>query len=72
MPHSEHCFIDEPSLSVGTVSFYVPFDSVERWWPNGLGNQVLYPIQISFRDDDNLDSSTLERKVGFRWEMKGF
>ena len=44
-----------------TVSFMVPDDKVQRWWPNGYGAQPLYLLSVS-----NNGKLIDERWLGFR------
>lgn len=39
---------------------FVPEDSVEKWWPNGYGEQPLYKAELSVED------FKLSRMIGFR------
>jgi len=39
---------------------------IERWWPNGSGDQVLYKLNCTLYDANNKVSQTINRKVGFK------
>jgi len=39
---------------------------VRLWWPNGYGDQFLYPYLIRFDSEDETESSQQIIKVGFR------
>ena len=52
----------------------VHFDglAVQRWWPNGQGEQPLYGLSIRLVDDKGTELDRLEKRVGFRsfdWKM---
>ena len=45
--------------TVATLTFHVPASAnVERWWPNGYGEQPLYPLTITLAAGGGLDTST--------------
>jgi beta-mannosidase len=39
---------------------------IKRWWPNGLGDQVLYQLVCTLYDKDGNTCQAIERSVGFR------
>ena len=39
---------------------------IKRWWPNGLGDQPLYNLQITLYDKENKPVQSIRRKIGFR------
>lgn len=43
-----------------TVSFKVPKRSVERWWPNGYGEQTLYNLNVTWLGENR---STLTNEI---------
>ena len=45
---------------VNRVSLTIPVDGPRLWWPNGCGEQVLYPLDVRVGDE------TLSRKLGLR------
>jgi len=51
----------EVELTVG-----IDEESVELWWPNGYGDQPLYDLDVTVRDDDGRDHHTHSDRVGFR------
>lgn len=51
-----------------TVAFNVTVPqsaNIQRWWPNGYGNQTLYDMYIVFTSDSG-ETTSLHRRVGFR------
>ena len=59
-------FKDFLYLEKGTNKFIIPFtvEDIERWWPNGMGNQKLYDIRIKISNENySIDSS---KSIGFR------
>tara|TARA_B100001769_G_scaffold802_1_gene591 strand:+ start:871 stop:3450 length:2580 start_codon:yes stop_codon:yes gene_type:complete len=59
-------FKDFVYLEKGTNKFTIPFtvEDIERWWPNGMGNQKLYDIRIKISNENySIDSS---KSIGFR------
>jgi hypothetical protein len=49
--------------TIVTVSMTVPKDSVELWWPNGMGQQPLYNIYVR---TSHIPDRWLEKRIGFR------
>lgn len=42
-------------------------DQIRLWWPNGYGDQPLYPLNVTFVSSNNDgDSDILIKNVGFR------
>lgn len=39
---------------------------VQRWWPNGAGEQPLYNLQCVWYDEKGEERQTFKRKVGFK------
>lgn len=39
---------------------------VEKWWPNGQGEQPLYKIELAIRKDDGVLCDCAAKKIGFR------
>lgn len=39
---------------------------VNRWWPNGMGRQPLYTLQITLMDKQGTSLQNLKRTIGFR------
>ena len=59
-------FKDFVYLEKGTNKFTIPFtvEDIERWWPNGMGNQKLYDIRMKISNENySIDSS---KSIGFR------
>ena len=59
-------FKDFVYLEKGANKFTIPFtvEDIERWWPNGMGNQKLYDIRIKISNENySTDSS---KSIGFR------
>ncbi|MCB0667298.1 MAG: glycoside hydrolase family 2 protein, partial [Saprospiraceae bacterium] len=55
------------SCKQGRQTFNIPFRiaNPERWWPNGLGDQILYNVEVQLEHDDRI----LDRKyhrIGLR------
>lgn len=43
------------------LSFWIPNDTIELWWPNGYGNQILYTLSV-YNQGELIGS----RLIGFR------
>ncbi|KAJ9591465.1 hypothetical protein L9F63_002071 [Diploptera punctata] len=43
----------------------IPKSQIQLWWPNGYGDQKLYPLEVVFSNEHN-SKSTKTLKVGFR------
>ena len=59
-------FKDFVYLEKGTNKFTIPFtvEDIERWWPNGMGNQKLYDIRIKISNENYSIASS--KSIGFR------
>ncbi len=42
---------------LNTISFPMVFHNPELWWPNGLGSQKLYDIEVKIKDNFNIISA---------------
>jgi len=53
-------------LTKGFNAIVIPFtiENPELWWPNGLGNQVLYDVTISVHSENNSTEKT--KRIGLR------
>ena len=40
--------------------------NIKRWWPNGLGNQPLYHLNIELSDEQGSTIQIIERRIGFK------
>lgn len=49
-----------------TGSTIVPKDSVELWWPNGLGQQTLYYMTVDLVSSSNTTLASITKRTGFR------
>ncbi|KAK8253567.1 putative beta-mannosidase [Phyllosticta capitalensis] len=49
-----------------TGTTIIPSESVDLWWPNGLGPQTLYRLELEIVDSGNKTIVSLEKRVGFR------
>ncbi|KAK8096718.1 beta-mannosidase [Apiospora kogelbergensis] len=49
-----------------TGSNTLPSDSVDLWWPVGMGPQTLYWLTVGVRDTKNNTIASVTRRVGFR------
>ena len=47
-------------------STIIDADSVQLWWPTGMGNQTLYGLSIDVVDSSNNSIANVEKRVGFR------
>ena len=47
-----------------TISIPFQIENPKRWWPNGMGEQVLYDVQIKVSTANSIDSNSL--KIGLR------
>ncbi|MDE3742429.1 beta-mannosidase [Maribacter polysaccharolyticus] len=56
----------EVALAVGKNTFHIPFniENPELWWPNGMGEQVLYNIEVKVISDSYIDQKS--HKIGLR------
>ena len=53
--------------AIARVNFTLQENQIERWWPNGYGNQKLYNLTVAYKPN-NLDENTSKTiKVAFRW-----
>ena len=54
------------SITKGKNSISIPFqiENPKRWWPNGMGEQALYDVQIKVSTANSIDSNAL--KIGLR------
>ncbi|KAK5953741.1 hypothetical protein OHC33_005010 [Knufia fluminis] len=52
--------------SVVTGSITIPKDSVDLWWPVGMGPQTLYYVTIDVMSASNQAIASVTRRVGFR------
>ncbi len=67
---------EEESIIVSSLNMTVSKDDIELWWPNGMGQQRLYPLQVRLirqqREGGEKDgaptssSPTIEKNIGFR------
>jgi beta-mannosidase len=67
---------EEESIIVSSLNMTVSKDDIELWWPNGMGQQRLYPLQVRLirqqREGGEKDgtptssSPTIEKRIGFR------
>ena len=39
---------------------------IKRWWPNGIGEQPLYNLQISLMDEKGTQVQQIVRRIGFK------
>ncbi|HZK69102.1 MAG TPA: glycoside hydrolase family 2 TIM barrel-domain containing protein [Paludibacter sp.] len=39
---------------------------IKRWWPNGIGEQPLYNLQISLMDEKGMQVQQIARRIGFK------
>ena len=39
---------------------------IKRWWPNGIGKQILYRLQVSLLDEAGTAVQVVTRQVGFK------
>jgi beta-mannosidase len=49
-----------------TGSTIIQSSCVQLWWPNGMGDQILYNATITVQDASGQTVATVERRVGFR------
>lgn len=49
-----------------TGSTSIPSSSVQLWWPNGMGNQMLYNATVTVEGTSGRTVATVNRRVGFR------
>lgn len=39
---------------------------LKKWWPNGYGNQNLYPLNVVFQEEVSKETVQISKKIGFR------
>ncbi|KAL0265108.1 hypothetical protein SLS55_001067 [Diplodia seriata] len=49
-----------------TGSTLIASDTVELWWPSGLGAQTLYDLEITVSSATNTSLATVHKRTGFR------
>ncbi|ORY15621.1 glycoside hydrolase superfamily [Clohesyomyces aquaticus] len=49
-----------------TGSVLIPSDTVELWWPVGMGSQTLYDLTLRIVDGSNNTVSFVTKRIGFR------
>jgi beta-mannosidase len=56
----------EVQLNQGINTFKIPFEieNAQLWWPNGLGNQVLYAVEVKLTSNTYVDKKA--HKIGLR------
>ena len=65
-------YVAQESNNDGTLTLHMTFtiseNLIERWWPNGYGQQNLYELGVNFIDDAprEIQNITIHRKVAFR------
>lgn len=47
-----------------TLNLHIP--APELWWPNGMGSQHLYTIEMELQDSENITIDRAERRIGLR------
>jgi len=54
------------NLKKGLQELLIPFTlkNIKLWWPNTLGDQILYNLEVSLQYENNID--TKQHKLGFR------
>lgn len=50
----------ETQVGLNTVTFHLVCSKVQRWWPNGEGKSVLYPLTLTIGDQE------ISKRIGFR------
>ena len=50
--------------AVGTMLLKIPADLVHTWWPNGYGNQTLYPLTVTATTSTSVNEKVM--RIGFR------
>ena len=48
-----------------TCVYFVQSENIQRWWPNGYGNQTMYNVYFVFTASNGDVTSTMKR-IGFR------
>ena len=54
------------------VNFSLSEASVERWWPNGYGDQRLYDLQLTFGPRGHQEQTSKAIRVAFRFVRSQF
>ena len=54
-----------PNATTVIANITVPVGAVSLWWPNGMGKQTLYPLNVTFTPSAGT-AVTTSRRVGFR------
>ena len=50
----------ETQVGLNKISFHLVCNKVQRWWPNGEGKAVLYPLELT------IGSQEVSKRIGFR------
>lgn len=60
--------IREQNMPVGNGEVALAWDElpVELWWPNGMGSQKLYSLEVNLLDDQGAELDSRSMRVGFR------
>ncbi len=53
-------------LTAGRTALTLPISNPQLWWPNGLGEQPLYDVEVHLKDDQGATLDIWQERIGLR------
>lgn len=53
-------------LTAGRIALTLPISNPQLWWPNGLGEQPLYDVEVHLKDDQGATLDIWQERIGLR------